>query len=224
MCNLFIKFIRVSFCVCSMESGDLALDRLSKDALTSIFRMCSQKSLFSLMLVSKRFREVIVSDYVLRKLLQTWVFGSNFETKITSLTLGSFHTLLHPSTSWSRFVASFSVKQTTQNNKLRSHFCVGLSKIPEAGSVNLGSLSLAYFADGDCWSFGNHANYEKGFGPGSLPFTFTHGDVISILFERDIKSSLFGSGKDVYLQIVGTSKPNCVVSFFATKFWCTSHT
>lgn len=146
-----------------MESEpEVGLQTLSKDVLTAIFRSCDSAALINLLVVCKRFRAVILADFVTRRLLQTWVFADNHQHVVKSKS-GCFRKLLFPTTDVPRFAASFVlhkpkvVEGSSRTREsmvdeserglihLQAHFCVGLLGANEE-VYSLNKLVLAYFA------------------------------------------------------------------------------
>ncbi len=108
----------------------------------------------------KRFQYVIFADFILKEKVRTFVFRESGKVALLKPVNPEFHELAVPR-GQSRVVASISMVQSGDVvQRLASHNCVGVGK--RGASLTLSQFALIYFADGDVWSYGDHAKYDDG--------------------------------------------------------------
>ncbi len=175
---------------------------LPKDVLVCIFRQClDQQTMRALALVCTRFARVIAQDRELSE-IRLMVRFANGATTVVGPGFFAFKATLN---GFGEAHVQFSIVDGPRSaTELPEFSSVALADDSE--SCSAGELRLAYFADGDVWSLGNHAKYPLGYGRGSTPFAFHKGQTITIAvtkvthFKRDCISQ--------------ESSPTCAVSFF----------
>jgi hypothetical protein len=143
-----------------VHMSEISLGTLPKDALTSIFRFCGQEELQASCFVCKRFQYVIFADFILKEKVRTFVFRESGKVAVLKAGTQKFHELAVPRGQSRVFATISMVHSGDVVQRLSSHNCVGVGK--RGASSTLSQFPLIYFADGDVWSYGDHAKYDKG--------------------------------------------------------------
>ncbi len=190
---------------------------LPKDVLVAVFRQGDRIFLSAVVAVCRRFHYVVRSDYVLSQRMAPLVFQETGKRTASREKESLFLLAIPPVSQWfsGRFEAHVQFELRLDDGSLKdgapisSFTCFAVFSQREQKAYWHSNFDLAYFADGDVWCRGNHADYAGGYGKGSRQFAFLSGESIGICVDLNVET--FKKAEEYCVP--QDKRPNCAVQF-----------